>query len=102
MSNLTEFYIEINDWINLDCPKHPVFNKGNALCYSLDIWTRQKELPRKKIIQSSDELRNQFKESYLHYLHPFNRDMYELENEAVIETLYINYNRLAWIKSHTH
>lgn len=91
--NLARFYVEIQNWIDLGMePFHPSFSKCYGLCSSVVYYADWQD--------AEPELRAQFKTAGLSDVVPFNKSMWEYEEERDSENLYSNPKRLKWILLH--
>jgi len=93
---LTQFYKEMQAWVDAGCPDHAIFRRNLGLCGNLSNWdfvyqTELYEVQRDKFLSVS------LSENY-----PFNLNKVEWEKEQADNTLFHNKQRLDWIKQHAN
>ena len=95
---LTQFYKDMQTWVDAGCPPHNVFTRREGLCDNLVQWLHQQE---KLNLSLFTQLRNQFREAGKNIYFPFNENTsYCVEAEAGL--CYTNKQRLDWIKHHAN
>ena len=93
---LSDFYRDLQAWIDAGRPVHALFSHLYGLCTNLAVWSTHHGLNR---FQMRDELSAQFEEAGLDSTYPFNpHSGYWAETERG-ET-WKNEQRLAWVKNH--
>jgi hypothetical protein len=88
---LTNFYKDLQAWLDAGMPAHPVFNKKRALCASLSVWSSDS-------CSMQRSLAAQFKRAKLCPVFPFNKPARDYHTECFNSTVYDNVERLAWVK----
>lgn len=97
---LKQFYKEIQEWIEAECPEHPVFRPYYGLCWSLVRWTN-KHGKAGDVDILVFELAEQLMDAGLDKEYPFNHGLdIEYNCECSTNTIFQNQFRLAWIKEH--
>ncbi len=95
---LTQFYKEMQAWVDAGCPPHKAFQKRTGLCDNLVRWCNQQEKSNQSLFT---QMRNQFREAGKNLYFPFNENTsYTVEAEAGL--CYTNKQRLDWIKRHAN
>ena len=95
---LTQFYKEMQAWVDAGCPDHAIFRRNLGLCGNLSNWdfTHRTE-PELYEVQRDKFLSVSLSEDY-----PFNLNIVEWELEQADNALYTNPKRLDWIKRHAN
>lgn len=97
---LKQFYKEIQEWIEAECPAHPVFRPYYGLCWNLRHWA-DKHGKTVNVDILVFELAEQFVAARLDKEYPFNHGLdLEYNCECSINAIFQNQLRLAWIKEH--
>ena len=100
---LTQFYKDMQAWVDAGCPPHSALTKTQGLCDNLVRWCNQQKSELTLYTQMRNQMRNQFKEAGKNIYFPFNFDentSYPVEAEAGL--CYTNKQRLDWIKQHAN
>lgn len=100
MSLLTNFYQDIQAWIDAGFPQG-IFRKDRGVCANLVFWSENEGLSNIAWVELDLEMEDQFKQAGLHALYPFNNGQpAEFSIEFHSGTAYQNPKRLEWIKNH--
>ena len=95
---LTQFYKEMQAWVDAGCPPHKAFQKRTGLCDNLVQWCNHQQ---KSNLTLWFQMQNQFREAGKNIYFPFNENTsYPVEAKAGL--CYTNKQRLDWIKQHAN
>lgn len=97
---LTEFYQDMQTWVDAGTPEHPIFSKAVGLCANLYWWTGYNKLTHKARAKINLLRRKQFIDAGLNTAYPFNTPIHYLQELRRDGTRYNNKERLAWIREH--
>ncbi len=95
---LTQFYKEMQAWVDAGCPRHSVFTSREGLCDNLVRWCNQQEKSNQSLFT---QMRNQFREAGKNLYFPLNENTSSTV-EAEAGLCYTNKQRLDWIKRHAN
>ena len=93
---LTQFYKEMQAWVDAGCQRHPLFIIRVGLCGNLAKWDSEHKT------QLYEAQLTQFKSAGLNIAHPFDCNISYFERERERYLLYKNPKRLDWIKRHAN
>ena len=107
---LTQFYKEMQAWVDAGLPKVSFFSKSFGLCTNLRCFCWKQFEPSispdkhqecaDKHQECAEALRKQFLDEHLDTDYPFNVSASEFVCETEQDTKYTNPKRLEWIKRH--
>ena len=96
--DLTDFYLDYKQWLDMGAPSGNPFWRHCGLCNNLSVWVHGVGLKLSAPLRR--EMEAQFTDAGLSYMYPFNDKGTDYTDECNSAQVHLNDRRNQWVNSH--